>query len=89
MNTILKIASLMAGASLMTSLAAAVPDPAADLRLIADPGIPCRDQQGQRPSGSCPTPSRRKPHLAAVTNERRHVPASRLRRKPSPKMAGP
>jgi len=37
MNTILKIASLMAGASLMTSLAAAGPDPAADLRI--DPQI--------------------------------------------------
>jgi len=37
MNTILKIASLMAGASLMTSLAAAGPDPASDLRI--DPQI--------------------------------------------------
>lgn len=37
MNMILKIASLMAGASLMTSLAAAAPDPTSDLRI--DPQI--------------------------------------------------
>jgi acetyl esterase len=37
MNMILKIASLMAGASLMTSLAAAGPDPASDMRI--DPQI--------------------------------------------------
>ena len=61
MNMILKIASLMAGASLMTSLAAAAPDPTSDLRI--DPQIrviPCGDQQGQRsvlegPSPTCRT----------------------------------
>ena len=37
MNMILKITSLMAGASLMTSLAAAAPDPTSDLRI--DPQI--------------------------------------------------
>src|SRR4029077_9394699 len=37
MNMILKITSLMAGASLMTSLAAAAPDPTADLRI--DPQV--------------------------------------------------